>query len=290
MIDYINLGATLFVPATHKDLETVMSGEKYKNLGSMVVDTEDSIDDCELESALECLEKVLVKFEKSKLLVFVRPRNIDILERILKFQNIDKIDGFILPKFSLKNANSYLQVLHSSKYFIMPSVEGKELFNSSSLRELKDILLPQRKKILLVRFGLEDMLKQLRMRRSPEDSLFDLSSTSSVIGNFLAIFKSAGFEVSAGVYPYFKDDEGFKKDVLRDLKEGLFSKTVIHPNQIAIINELYKVSQEDYDEAYAISIEKTQIGSRNGKMLEKNTMTPYSKYILRRAELYGIKE
>lgn len=64
-------------------------------------------------------------------------------------------------------------------------------------------MLKNRKKILLVRFGLEDMLKQLKMKRSCEDSVFDFSAIFYVLGSFIATFKSIGFRVSGGVYPCF---------------------------------------------------------------------------------------
>ncbi|WP_455757162.1 HpcH/HpaI aldolase/citrate lyase family protein [Sulfurimonas sp.] len=134
------------------------------------------------------------------------------------------------------------------------------------------------------------MLRQLKMRRKCEDSIFDFSVTSTVLGNFLAIFKSRGFEVSGGVYPCFKDVDGFKKDVLRDLKEGLFSKTIIHPSQIDIINKLYKVTKEEYEEAQQICESAHAIFSQNGKMAEQTTMFPHAKYITGRAEVYGVKQ
>lgn len=289
MINFIEMGATLFIPATHKDLKSVINGVKYQNLRSVLVDTEDSIDDKDIQIALSCIQEMLSSFTKSKIFVFIRPRNVEILKEILSYKHIDKIDGFILPKFTLDNADEYLKVMGSSKHHIMPSIEGRELFESSKLVELRDKLLPDKDKIILIRFGLEDMLRQLRMRRTCEESIFDRSVTSAILGNFIAIFKASGFEISGGVYPCFKDEEGFKQDVLRDLKEGLFSKTIIHPSQIEITNQLYKVSQNEFDEARAISGSEKKISVQNSKMLEKDTMNPYAQYILSRAQAYGVR-
>lgn len=290
MRDYISLGGTLFIPAIHSNLKSILNEKKYKNLKSVAIDTEDSIKETDVKVALKYVKNVLEGFEKTELLVFIRPRNVEILKEILNYENIEKIDGFILPKFSLLNAREYLKVLEETKFSIMPSIETEELFESTKLLELREILLCHSEKIILIRFGLEDMLRQLKMRRKCGDSIFDFSVTSSVLGNFLAIFKSAGFEVSGGVYPCFKDKEGFKKDVIKDLREGLFSKTIIHPSQVEIINELYKVSKEEYEEAKLIISLKTGVGSSDGKMLESETMTPYAKYILNRADKYGIKK
>ncbi|QSZ42931.1 hypothetical protein GJV85_12710 [Sulfurimonas aquatica] len=287
-VNYIDLGATLFVPSTHKNLEDILNAQKYPELKSVLIDTEDGIEDEKYEVALEKIQRVLRTYDKQKLLLFIRPKNCDGLRELLSLEGIEKVDGFILPKFSLSNAKEYLKILEKKKFFIMPSIEGSELFNQAELYELRDILLPYKEQILLVRFGLEDMLRQLRMKRSCEYSIFDYSAPASVLGTFIAIFKSAGFGVSGGVYPCFKDDAGFIRDVKRDLREGLFSKTIIHPKQIEITNELYKVTKEEYDEALYISKSDKALSAINRKMAEIKTMKPYSLEIIRRAELYGI--
>jgi len=287
-INYIELGATLFIPAMHKDLEAVVCDDKYPELKSVLIDTEDGISSENLDNAFKSIKKLLKIYEKKKLTVFIRPRDVEALGRVLKLENIDKIDGFILPKFSLKNAQKYFELLGNYDFLVMPSIEGVELFNQNSLYELRTILLKHRKNILLVRFGLEDMLRQLKMKRSCEDSLFDYSSTSYVVGSFIATFKSAGFAISGGVYPCFKDDDGFIKDVKRDLKEGLFSKTIIHPRQIELSNELYKVTQQELREALEISNRSEAVFNQNDKMAEAITMRPYAQEIVLRAEVYGV--
>ena len=207
---------------------------------------------------------------------------------LLPYIYFDKVDGFIFPKFSLQNAEEYFALVKNSNFMVMPSIEGEELFNQNSLHELKDILLKYKEKIILLRFGLEDMLRQLTMKRSCEDSIFDFSATSYVLGNFISIFKSAGFAISGGVYPCFKDEEGFVKDVKRDIKEGLFSKTIIHPKQIEITNELYKVSKEEFEEALEICRNDVAMFNQNEKMAEVVTMKPRSQEIVLRAEVYGV--
>jgi len=287
-INYFELGATLFVPSTHKNLSTIVSGKKYPELKSLLIDSEDGIKSSDLNQGLNSLKKLLKEYEQKELLVFVRPRNSEILKEILTFEGIEKVDGFILPKFSLLNAKEYFEILKPYDFSLMPSIEGRELFNHSKLNELRDIIITNREKIVLVRYGLEDMLKALSLRRECGESVFDFASASAILGNFIATFKSSGFAVSGGVYPCFKDRDGFIKDVKRDLREGLFSKTIIHPNQIEIVNELYKVTQKEFDEATEIYNSKKSVFGQNGKMAEVATMTPHSLEILQRAKIYGV--
>ena len=121
-----------------------------------MIDTEDSISDGEFPLAIELLKDLVVNFHKDKLLVFIRPRNIEVLKELLIYKNIDAFDGFVLPKFSLNNADEYLDVLKSSSHLLMPSIEGKELFDTYKLQKLKDKLVPYKEKVILIRFGLED--------------------------------------------------------------------------------------------------------------------------------------
>lgn len=287
-LDFFELGGTLFIPASHKDLESVILKNRYPNLKSIVIDTEDGLNFSELESVLQTIKNLLIQVEKSPLHIFLRPRSRDVLEKFLGMRGIENIRGFVLPKFSLDNAEEYLKLVAQTQHMIMPSIEGKELFNVNELVHLRDILLEHKERIVIVRFGLEDMLSSLSMRRNCNDSVFDFSVTSVAIGNLIGLFKSVGFAVSGGVYPCFKDSDGFVKDVKRDLKEGLFSKTLIHPKQIDLSHELYKVSQSELDEALKITASHDAVFSLNDKMAEHSTMYKHSLSIIKRSQIYGV--
>lgn len=286
LIDYVELGGTLFIPASHKDLDAVVNQTKYPQLRSIVIDFEDGLDDRLLLDAEDKFQKVLLDISKTRLFIFVRARDTLHLETLLSFTNISKIDGFVLAKFSLENATDYLRLLEKHDFSFMPSIEGRELFNQIELHTLKNILLTYKENIVLVRYGLEDMLRQLCIGRPKGKSVFDVSALAVTLGNFIATFKSVGFAVSGGVYINFGDNEGFVKDVQRDLQEGLFSKTIIHPNQIALIEEEYKVKMYEYEEAKNI-LNSRIIVAKGEKMLEPITMQAYAKEILKRADIYG---
>jgi len=287
-LSYVELGGTLFIPASHKNLPLIVSGEKYKELKSVVIDFEDGLEEELFQEAMDNFENILADINTHSPLLFLRARDSGHLQTLLTLKSITVITGFVLAKFSLSNAEEYLDAVKKTEYLIMPSIEGEELFHPLKLHQLKEKILTHKQKVVLVRFGLEDMLRQLGMRRKCNESLFERSATSMVVGNFIATFKSAGFAVSGGVYPCFKDTLGFQKDVKRDLAEGLFSKTVIHPSQVKEINELYKVTKEEYKEALEIVESQKLLFSQNGKMAEVPTMKPYSEEILLRAKVYGI--
>lgn len=282
------LGGTLFVPATHKHLTAIAEGEKFPNLRSMVIDTEDGIFESDMEASLERIKEILPVLKPAKLLRFIRPRNPQTLTKLLHLRDIGAVDGFVLPKFGIDNRQEYVQLLKNTPFHFMPSIEGSELFDMQQLAILRDTLLPYRLQIPLIRFGAEDMLRQLGLRRDCALSLFDMCVPSHVIGMLLCTFKPYGFDISAGVFRCYKDHEGFKRDVLRDLREGLIGKTIIHPDQISILDECYRVALREFEEAKQLSASGSAVFSLNGTMAEVSTQLKWGQSILKREELYGL--
>ncbi|MCJ7764333.1 MAG: HpcH/HpaI aldolase/citrate lyase family protein, partial [Thiovulaceae bacterium] len=146
-IHALELGGTLFVPASHKDLASILSGEKHPALRSVFIDFEDGLADADRAEAQNNLPGTLAAIKENKLLRFIRPQDPKMLEHFMQLRDINKIDGFILPKFGLNNANEYLSIIQHStfkihNYKVMPSIEGEELFDTQKLRQLRDILLP----------------------------------------------------------------------------------------------------------------------------------------------------
>lgn len=283
------LGGTLFVPATHPSLMAVASGAKYPNLRSMVIDLEDGIDPDRRTEALEAVRTLLPALNSSGPLRFLRPASPPMLLSLLTVKGIKNINGFVLPKFGLENADAWLAPLRSNAFAFMPSVEGGELFLPPELRELADMLKPHRDRIPTVRFGLEDLLRQLGISRDCATPIYDLIAPEQVIGNMIATFKPRGFNVSGGVYKCFLNTEGFKAEVQEDLKQGLLGKTIIHPSQIDIIEEAYKVTLAEEEQADSIVGSTSNVTAVHGIMLEKTTQLPWAETILKRAALYGVR-
>jgi len=285
-IHALELGGTLFVPASHKSLLSVLSGEKYPDLRSVVIDFEDALADTDRQQALDKLPTLLENLKETKLLRFIRPQNLEMLKVFVQQKNIHKIDGFILPKFCLDNAEEYLSLFplpisHSPfTWHIMPSIEGKELFDVQQLQKLRKILLPHQDNIICIRFGAQDMLRQLGLRQ--QGSLYDMLVPPQVITNLISTFKPHGFEISAPVYPDFSDIEGFKKEITYELQNGLISKTIIHPEQIQPINELYKVTKAELKTAQKILEKEDGILNLEGKMGERKTQRHWARLIFKR--------
>lgn len=294
-IEALRLGGTLFVPADHKHLESVVQAKKFPALRSVVIDTEDGLGEGALETALTRIEALLGELGPTKLLRFIRPRDVDVLQRLLSMRHIDRLDGFLLPKFGLGNAQVYLDTLFpdgpaSSQTHFMPSIEGDELFDSSRLITLRDLLRPYQEQVIVVRFGAEDMLARLALRRDCGDSLYEMVAPAQVIASMLNTFRPYGFDISAPVFTCYKDIRGFEQEVRRELREGLVSKTLIHPDQIALLERLYRVDERVLAEAKALLGSEKAVFAQAGKMAERTTGRAWAERIVKRARLYGIAE
>ncbi|MEA3522569.1 MAG: HpcH/HpaI aldolase/citrate lyase family protein [Campylobacterota bacterium] len=288
VIDPIALGATLFVPATHKNLSDILKRTRLSHLRSLVIDTEDGLHVSELERAIALIQELLQSYEVSNLYLFIRPRNTQILKKLLHVRGIKKIDGFILAKFTCKSMYRYIELLKPYSFYIMPSIEGEELFNPEGMRLIKKELDTIKDQVLLIRFGAEDMLRQLGLKRSSKRALYDMLAPSLSMANLLHIFKTSGYEISAAVYPFYKDKEGFIAEVTRDLQEGFISKTVIHPSQIDGFESAYRVQKDDLKMAQKIlSVKEKSIFGEDGVMGEVPTQSPWAQTILSREHYYG---
>ncbi|MEN8147864.1 MAG: aldolase/citrate lyase family protein [Campylobacterota bacterium] len=291
-INALQLGGTLFVPASHKNIDTVLSGKKYPELRSVVVDFEDGLATTDRQQALNSLDSILENLQEVKLLRFIRPQNPQMLKEFLQRKNIDKINGFILPKFGLENASDYLNIIENQKSKIknpkiMPSIEGRELFDIQQLQRLREILLPHQEQIVCIRFGAQDMLRQLGLRQTK--SIYNMLAPAQVIANLITTFKPYGFDISAPVYPDFSDIEGFQKEIACELQNGLISKTIIHPSQIKPVNTLYSVTQQELDEARTILSQHDGVLNLNGKMGEVRTQSVWAAEVIERYNTYGIR-
>ena len=134
------------------------------------------------------------------------------------------------------------------------------------------------------------MFKALSIKKSCEDSIHDFHIASKVFGDLLALFKPSGFNISAPVYNCLENYKMFEQEVRRDVKEGFFGKTVIHPDQACIANEFYKVTSGEHQEAREIVESSNEAVFRyENKMCEPAAHIAWAKEILKRAKIYGVK-
>lgn len=287
----IELGGSLYIPAVHNNVHAICNDQKYPTLRSCIIDTEDAINEEDLEPALQNIANMLEAYEPKTLRVFIRPRSPLVLQQLLKIKNIDKIDGFSLPKFSTEIMREYAQVLYQSdhQFYIMPVLESLDLFSKERLEEIRSFLLSSKLHVLTLRLGGEDMMQFLGLKRRCEDSIYELVAPSRVIADVLTCFKPYGFNITATVFNCIHQSRLYEENVKEDLRQGLTGKTIIHPNQIDPLNEAYKVSAQEYQMARKMLDERTKaIIVQDGQMGEKFAHSSWAKIILERYRFFGL--
>ncbi|MEA3497953.1 MAG: HpcH/HpaI aldolase/citrate lyase family protein [Campylobacterota bacterium] len=290
--DFVSLGGTLYTPAISKHILDIANGIKFPEVKSVVFCLEDAIKDSDVEYAITNIQDMLQNYKQSNIKVFIRAKNIENLKQLLQLKDIEKIDGFSIAKFGVENMESYFDIFNKldRQYYIMPILESNDMFETQRLIEIRDYLLKQTKQnILTLRIGGEDMFKTLGIKKSCEDSIHDFHISSKIFADILSVFKPYGFNITAPVYNCLNNNEIFKKEVQRDIKEGFFGKTVIHPSQAKIINSCYKVSNDEVSESKEILKSSNEAVFRfQDKMCEPKAHNIWANNILKRADIYGI--
>ncbi|MBU6453591.1 MAG: HpcH/HpaI aldolase/citrate lyase family protein [Cyanobacteria bacterium REEB67] len=292
-----DLGASLYVPATQSPdaLVAIGNGEKYPFLRSIIYCTEDAVRADQLSEALQNLRRTLPRLNDEKRpMRFIRVRNPHVLGRMLATHGIEKVDGFVLPKLTCANLLDYAnQLSDQAPFLLMPTLETEEVFDYREMNRLRRMLQKNsrlRERILCLRVGGNDLLQCLGVRRNPTRSIYD-SPIGCLISRLAGEFIPYGFGLTAPVFESMAHNDVLADEVECDLDNGLFGKTAIHPDQVAVIEAGFKVSPMDLEEACRIvAPDAPAVFRMNGRMCEPATHARWAEKIIRRYEIYGVKD
>lgn len=289
---HIELGASLYLPATRHDVLQIANGEKLPFLRSMIFCLEDAIHCDDVEPALENMRRALPLLRPAQALRFIRPRNPQILSRLLEMRGISNIDGFVLPKVTPQNILHYTeQIGKHDRFLLMPTLETVQVFDHGAMRELREALMAPdlRPRVLSLRIGGNDLLQHLGARRSRKRTIYE-SPLAGTIASLAGCFTPYGFNLTAPVFEGMADEELLAEEVERDLEFGLFGKTAIHPAQITTIEREYEVSYQDYEMALALVRDDSPAVFRmHDSLCEVATHLRWAEVILARAKVYGVR-
>ena len=245
MLNAHQLGACLYVPAIHPQLFAIARGDKLAHVRSIIYCTEDSVTESDLPRALAQLADLLGEIPahcpRNR---FIRLRNPRVMRHILALPHLDKIHGFVLPKITAANLDDYA-ALRNTAFQVMPTLESRDVFLESAMLALLDTLNRDwREHILCLRIGGNDLLNHLHMRRPPGVTLYH-TPIGSLIDRLVGIFKPHGYHLSAPVFEFLNQPELLAQEVREDLHHGLTGKTAIHPDQVSLIEQHYRIRRDE---------------------------------------------
>jgi citrate lyase beta subunit len=287
------LGAPLYMPGNRRDIMEIANGEKYSRLRSMIFCTEDAVSRSDVDSCVRHLGLCLQGFrDSSHRFRFIRARNPEILARLLDLPDIEKVDGFVLPKFNENVFNAYFDQLQGTPFKVMPTLETKEVFDFNAMSELRQGLLQDdiARRVLMLRIGGNDLMNLLGIRRTRSSTIYE-TPIGNIIAQLVTIFRPYGFSLSAPVFEYLDDADTLQKEMKLDLYYGLIGKAAIHPTQVPTIESAYAVDLEDYEMALSLSHKQAPAVFRmHNAMCEVATHQQWAANIINRQHCYGIKD
>lgn len=310
-----SIGGLLYAPAMNKKVPQKVKNGDFPNLTSLAFCLEDTIKDECLEEAENSLKEVLAELEgiQGKLpLIFIRIRTPEHMRHVMELYDLfaDIITGYILPKFDLSNMDDYIALIKKvnrdkdKKNYIMPILESRMVADIGTrigtLSKIKEGLDTVKEYVLNVRVGGNDFCNLYGLRRSVNQSIYDIGVIRDIFVDIINIFAS-DYVVSGPVWEYFgiekdgKWDVGLKNELELDRLNGFIGKTAIHPTQLPIIYESMKVTKSDYDDAIRIlnwkddslGVAKSKEGNR---MNEVKVHGKWARKIVTLGMIYGVRE
>lgn len=290
MLEANDLGASLYVPATHPELTAIAAGERLPQVRSVIFCTEDAVRENALAQAMLNLANALTCLKhKEGRYRFVRVRNPEILRQVLMLPGAAALDGFVLPKITATNLDLYLRQIDPAGHCVMPTLETRDCFCEASMRELLALMdQPARRALILsLRIGGNDLLSLLRLRRPRGRTLYE-TPVGLVIARLATTFIPYGFSLSAPVFEHLDDPQTLAREIEEDLNHGLVGKTAIHPDQVPQIEQHYRVCPGDMEAARRILAEDAPaVFKLHQSMCEPATHRRWAQSVLRAANCYG---
>lgn len=335
------LGALLYMPATKLNWASDVTTGKHEGLTSMVLDLEDALKDSDLELGIENIINGFKTLEKNKEeipFIFIRVRNSNQMEDIVRLlgEKVIYLVGFILPKFDTNEAEKYLFTLKTINEMYNTNLLAMPIFESSNIMykegrmdeliQLKEIVDQYKDIILNVRVGATDFTSLFGIRRTVDNTVYDMSVIRDCLVDIVNVFGRAedGYVISGPVWEFFegknrvlkpqlrenlfegRNDEydlayrrtlineyvdGLIKEILMDKINGFNGKTIIHPSHIKPVNSLLAVTYEEYADALSI-VEGENSGVLKSEFSNKmNEIKPHLNWankIMTRSKIYGV--
>ncbi|MBS0968557.1 HpcH/HpaI aldolase/citrate lyase family protein (plasmid) [Chimaeribacter arupi] len=289
-----DLGATMYVPATHPELTAIAQGKKYPELLSMVICLEDAVLDRDIPQALDNLRRTLAVLANGQTggdgpLLFIRPRHALMASALIRDESLSlaAVDGLVLPKFTLDSLDTWLSLTAGTHLRWMPTLEDAQVYDVSRMQALADALQARAAdRVLALRIGGNDLMSVLGLRRSREHTLYE-GPLGYVIKMLVSVFGSRGFSLTSPVCELIDSPEMLRRELKQDMLHGMVGKTAIHPSQIAIIHGALKVAPRDYQEALRILNADSAVFKSDGAMCEPATHVNWAHRIIQLGQKYG---
>ena len=255
----------LFIPANHPGM---LQNVDIFNADGIIFDLEDGVALTEKDAAKDLLTSFFNHFHLKDIEKIVRINELNDLDVIIN----EHIDTICLPKAdvdTLKMLDKKLSILEkkhklSHRIQVIALIETPESI-------LNALAIAKQNRVSGLLLGAEDLSTSLGVKRTLEGREIEFARN-------MVIYAAKSMNIDAIDTPFTdtNDLEGLKTDIKHAKQLGMNAKACIHPNQIEIVNHLFRPSQEDILYAQKILLAKEQADkeglgafSVDGKMVDK---------------------
>lgn len=245
------MSTLLFVPATED--------RKYQKANQLpcqgiILDLEDAVHTTQKASARENVSKIVKQYRNPNKQLYVRINSLDTpywkddLQAVLPLH----VDGVVVPKaeLNLSILDDYLDQLEA--HFDLPKTKLLLILETAKAVTDMEKVLASSPRVDCSAIGMADLAADLGT------SWEDLCATEPVLlrsarEQLALVSRKLGLSAPwDSVYMKIEDQAGFLADVEFGKRLGYQGKHVIHPSQIDVVNEIYRITEEQYDRAKAI--------------------------------------
>lgn len=313
---YYSVGPLLYCPADNTSIAASVVSQRFGTHFSLALCLEDTINDnfvTEAENLLVSSINVIYESRQHKDFylpkIFIRVRSPkQIKELSCRFgKSNELITGYIIPKFDLTNADSYLEQIARLNSAAGTTKYAMPIYESSAIADLRtrcDVLYDLKEKLTLakawilnIRVGGNDLSHLFGFRREADESIHQIAPIANIFADIVTVY-GTDYVISGPVWEYYSGahwETGLRKEIKDDKLCGFIGKTVIHPNQIEVVNDEYRVPRKNYEDALHILNWNTGEDSYVSGNISKERMDEYKTHLnwARKtcfmAECYGTK-
>jgi len=266
------MSSYLFVPGNNPGM--IQSSSVF-GAKAIIFDLEDAVSDLEKDRASGLLFEFLSSDCPKN--AYIRINDVYQLGKneIKRFDKLGVI-GYVVPKASVEVLN---EVKKHTKKNLIPIIETPE--GVLNMREVGEV-----ENVVGMLLGGEDLATSISVIRTEDD-------LELMYAKHKMVLITASLEIDSIDTPYTDTDaeESLEEAVRKSKALGMKSRSCIHPNQIAIINDVYKPTLKEIEFAKRIvkeaKINKLGAFSVDGKMVDKPVIIS-AENILEKAKEYGL--
>ena len=259
--------SVLYMPAAN---ERALEKAKGIAADALIFDLEDAVSPDSKESARENAVKAASSGEYGKREITIRCNGLDTPWGAADIAAAAKacVSAIFIPKVSdvktLDEVSRHLDAAGAPKEMLIWAM----IETPTAILDARAIAAHPRVAVLVM--GTNDLAKELRAAQIP-----GRAPLYSHLATALLAAREAGKPIVDGVFNNIKDADAFRDECVQGMEMGFDGKTLIHPDQVAIANDVWAPSETEveharkviaaFDEALAAGKGVVQL---DGKMIE----------------------